>query len=857
MANSKGPAVSVSVSVAAAAATDALSSYREMRDFTQTPEPSGESTSSGTALSFVVQKHSARTLHYDFRLELAGTLKSWAVPKGPSLDPTVKRMAVQVEDHPVAYASFEGVIPARQYGAGTVILWDRGTWVPMGDPNVGYAQGKLKFALHGIKLRGNWTLVRMNPRDGESAVAWLLMKESDACAQPMAAFDVLEARPESVREFVADSVPPVRRRTRVNNATEVINEPFAATLEPQLATLVDVPPPGDWLYEIKFDGYRLLSRIDRTDVRCITRNGHDWSRKLPALVAALRALNLHETWLDGEIVVAGSGGTPDFQALQNAFDADQSPEATQSIRYMVFDLLFHEGRDLRKRPLTERRALLQRLIETAPSERLRFSESMEGDPTALLESARNAGLEGLMGKRPDSIYRSGRSTDWIKLKSRLRQEFVIGGYTDPKGARTGIGSLVLGVHDEAGALQHAGSVGTGFDERTLLTLVRRLTPLRAARSPFARAADTTGAGAKRATHWVHPRLVAEVSFAQWTHAGRVRHATFHGLRDDKPPVSITRERAMSSDAKLPAGLQVTHAGRVVDSESGVTKGELVGYYASVAVLMLAHLKDRPVALLRAPAGVGGPQFFQKHADSTELPGLQRLARDLDPGHEPLLSIGSADGLLMAAQLNVIEIHSWNMTTRAIQRPDRLVFDLDPGEGVAWTAVCEAAQLLRAFLSELGLKCFLKTSGGKGLHVVAPLAPRHEWSVVKQFAHAVVLHMAGVLPERLVARSGPKNRVGRIFIDYLRNGWGATTAVAWSARARPGMGVSVPVAWDELDALSGAAHWTVRNIARRLVLGNRPWDAYGASRQGLSRAMKTLGFTPQIPSTVIHQGATPR
>ena len=837
---------------AVTAVTDALSAYREMRDFTQTPEPSGELAGTGTALSFVVQKHAARNLHYDFRLELGGSLKSWAVPKGPCLDPTVKRMAVQVEDHPLAYASFEGVIPAKHYGAGTVIVWDRGTWVSHGDPQVGYAQGKLKFELHGVKLRGNWTLVRMKPREGESAIAWLLMKERDASARPMAEFDVLVARPESVRGLVADL-----------RVTKVTGGPLPATLQPQLATLVETPPAGKWLYEIKFDGYRLLSRIDGADVRCMTRNGHDWSRKLPALVAALRDLKLHATWLDGEIVVVGQDGRPDFQALQNAFDANQAPEATQSILYVVFDVLFHDGEDLRPRPLTERRALLRQLLEAAPPERLRFSESIDGEPKALLESAQNAGLEGLIGKRVDSVYSSGRSTDWIKLKSRLRQEFVIGGYTDPKGARTGIGSLVLGVHDEAGVLQHAGSVGTGFDERTLHTLRQRLTPLRMTASPFAQAVDKTNARAKRAlqgaqqgtTHWVQPRLLAEVSFAQWTQNGRVRHAVFHGLRDDKPAESITREKAVAAPTKLPADLRVTHAERVIDPESGVTKGELVAYYASVARLMLPHLKDRPVALLRAPGGVTGPQFFQKHADSTELPGLQRLSRDLDPGHEPLLAIGSAAGLLMAAQMNVIEIHSWNMTTRAIQKSDRMVFDLDPGEGVTWQAVCEAAQLLRAFLTELGLKCFLKTSGGKGLHVVVPLAPRHDWLVVKQFAQAIVLHMAGVLPERLVAKSGPKNRVGRIFIDYLRNGWGATTAVAWSARARPGMGVSVPVTWDELDALSGAAHWTVRNIAPRLEQGNRPWDGYTASRQGLTRPMKTLGFKPPTPSTVTEEGET--
>ncbi len=835
------------------ASADPLLVYKTKRDFSRTPEPAKGGRRS-RALAFVVQKHDASHLHYDFRLELAGTLKSWAVPKGPSLDPTVKRMAVEVEDHPLSYAGFEGTIPARQYGAGSVIVWDRGVWVPLGDPAEGLKTGKLKFELQGEKLKGHWTLVRMQGKGGERQKPWLLIKERDDHARPTAEHDVLQALPDSV---LSGKSLAMKKRASKAPASEkpgpltkmppgAVKAALPEALSPQLATLVQqMPADGqDWVYEIKFDGYRLLTRIDGRSIRCFTRNGHDWSAKLPALLATLATAGLRSCWLDGEIVVQGSGGVPDFGALQNAFDSG----GTADIVYYVFDLPFYAGHDLRPLPLLERRQILRELISNAGLDALRFSEAFAASAPNLLESARQLGLEGVIGKRVDASYRAGRSPAWIKLKTQLRQEFVIGGYTAPRGTRTGLGALMLGFYDNDGKLRYAGNVGTGFDQVTLGRLQTRLARLTVSRPAFADLpASVRG-------HWVKPALVTEVAFAQWTRTARIRHAVFQGLRSDKdasqvrresaaPPAGVVPTRTKPAVLPLTGQLRITHPERVIDTSTGQTKLALIEYYARVAPLMLPHLKGRPVSLVRAPTGIKGALFFQKHAEAASISGIRLLDPQLDPGHAPLLEITSAGALLAATQLNVIEFHTWNATARSIGKPDRMLFDLDPGEGVAWEQVQEAAQLLRGFLQELGLQAFLKTSGGKGLHVVAPLVRSFDWDTVKAFSQAIVLHLAGVIPQRFVAKSGPRNRVGKIFIDYLRNGFGATTVCAWSQRARPGMGVSVPVAWKELPGLTSGAHWHSANIAARLPLGNSPWDGYEAARRRLSAPMKTLGFSP--------------
>jgi len=846
------------------AETEALAPYHRKRDFKKTPEPrSGGSTRRGV-LSFVVQKHHASRLHYDFRLELDGTLKSWAVPKGPCLDPTVKRMAVHVEDHPISYASFEGTIPPKQYGAGTVIVWDRGDWVPLGDARKTLAEGKLKFELRGKKLRGRWTLVRMHGKAGEKQEPWLLIKERDNEARPIGEYDVVEAEPDSVltgRDV--DSPPPVTYQRKAEPDHDEVPAKSAKPakpaeppgreaklpdmLSPQLATLATAPPAreDDWLYELKFDGYRLLTRIDaKGKVQCITRNGHDWTSKLPALEKALAKLPVRSTWLDGEIVVDNEHGAPDFQALQNAFDRG----STSSIVYWLFDVPFLEGRDLRSVPVEERRDLLATVLASESDPLLRFSDAFEASPRDLLASSARIGFEGIIGKRRGSGYVSRRSPDWIKLKNQRRQEFVIGGYTAPKGSRSGFGSLLLGVYDEEGALQYAGNVGTGFDAGRLADIKAKLDQVQSDECPFAK----RPVGVK--AQWVEPVLVCEVSFGEWTDDDRIRHSVFQGLRTDKPARQIRRETAVAPEAETAKPVRqgapavpkqrVTHADRVIDKESGITKGELVAYYEQVAQLILPHLRGRPVALVRAPEGVGGELFFQKHTKKkTELPGVTLLDPSLDRDHEPLLQIDTERGLLSAAQMNVIELHTWNASSSAIDKPDRMTFDLDPGEGVQWPQMQEATLLVHTILTELGLVPFLKTSGGKGLHVMVPIRRQYDWDTVKGFSQAVVQHLARVIPDRFVAKSGPRNRVGKIFVDYLRNGFGATTVAAWSARSRPGLGVSVPVAWDELPGLTSASQWNVRNIARRLPAGNSPWDDMAKSAKALGPAMKKLGYAP--------------
>lgn len=823
---------------------DALEAYRHKRDFSKTSEPEGASdtpaarparrafATGGTSARFVIQKHWARRLHYDFRLEIGGTLKSWAVPKGPSLDPSVKRMAVQVEDHPLEYGDFEGTIPAGQYGAGKVIIWDKGQWQPDGDPTTAYAEGKIRFSLDGGKLQGRWALVRTGKRSAaagkgaptkQAPTHWLLIKEKDAHARAEAEFDVTEALPHSVKTQVTLTTPAMQ------NADTAMPD----TLAPQLATRVSTPPAsGGWRYELKYDGYRILTRVHQGRARLFTRNGHDWTARLPDLAQAFESNTLPDGWYDGEIVVLDDAGRPDFHALQNAFGqtgrktgARASGPARAELVYFLFDLLWLQDQDLRPLPLTERQARLATLLDEAQHPALRLSTAFDAPGQDMVKSACQLGLEGVIGKRSTAPYVSGRSGHWIKLKCAERQEFVIGGYTEPQGGRNGLGALLLGYYDDSGALHYAGKVGSGFDDATLHDLHSRLQRLHQEHAPFFRPPRTAG------THWVRPELAAEVSFSQWTESGSIRHGVYLGLREDKPPTLMKKEHAQA----------ITHSDRLVDPHSGARKGDIATYYERIAPLILPHLQDRPVSMVRAPEGLRGELFFQKHMAVERLSGLMQLDPELDPGHDPLVVVRNAAGLAQAAQLNVIEFHTWNAQRSRIDRPDRISFDLDPGKGVEWPAMQEAATLLRSFLHELGLPAFLKTSGGKGLHVAVPIVRRYDWDTAKGFSKAVVQHMADVLPRQFSAKSGPRNRVGKIFIDYLRNGFGATTVAAWSLRARPGMGVSVPVHWDELDQLRSGDHWNLQNIDERLEIGNQPWDEYSNSAVALGTAMKMLGF----------------
>lgn len=841
----------------AARGADPLATYWVKRDFSKTPEPRGVTAAAGRQLAFVIQKHWATRLHYDFRLEWRGTMHSWAVPKGPCYDPKVKRLAVQVEDHPISYNRFEGTIPEGQYGAGKVIVWDRGTWAPVGDVDEGLKQGKLVFALHGEKLHGLWELVRTKGRETDRQPQWLLFKKHDAYERPEGEYDVTEALPDSVLSGpAAVPAPPPAARAAAKPARPArpAKAPLPDTLSPQLATLATgVPPLGDWVYEMKFDGYRLLARVERGRARLFTRNGHDWSDKMPGLVAQVEALGLKSGWLDGEIVVIGEQGAPSFNALQNAFDRAR----TGAIRYYLFDLPFADGQDLRALPLRERRARLAALIGEAPPEQIHFSVELQADAATALKAACQLKLEGVIAKRADSPYTSTRSDTWLKLKCSQRQEFVIAGFTDRKGdpdARQ-IGSLLLGVHDEQGRLVFVGSVGTGWSSAAAAELKAKLAPLVQKKPPFDEGTpERSGRWARRPSappRWVQPVLVAEVSFAEWTPDRQLRHASFEGLRMDKPARAITREQAVAPPgaAAAPPALkgaappmQVSHPERVIDAASGITKLELVRYYEAVAGLLLPHLKGRACSLVRAPSGIAGQVFFQKHLDKLRIPGVKELDPALWPGHDALLEVGTVRAISSAAQMNVVEFHTWNAKATAIGQPDRVVFDLDPGEGVDFAQVREGALLVRGLLKELGLESWLKTSGGKGLHVVVPLAARHGQAQVRAFSQAVVQQLARVIPERFVAKSGPRNRVGRIFVDYLRNSEGATTVAAFSARARPGLGVSMPVSWDDLPQLTSGAHWTIRTAPAHLAERPAdPWAGYARSKQGLAAGLKRLGL----------------
>jgi bifunctional non-homologous end joining protein LigD len=856
-----------------------LDDYNRMRDFSATSEPaavkrSGRKIAAEHALQFCIQKHDASHLHYDFRLELDGALKSWAVPKGPSLDPKVKRLAVHVEDHPLDYATFEGSIPEGHYGAGDVIVWDRGVWIPQEDPQQAYAKGKLKFELQGEKLGGIWNLVRTHmPGKKEQ---WFLIKHQDGAARPQDDYDVLVAEPDSVLsertlvdkpKLAAEQSKPVKkpaaksRKKATGTLTGAHKAKLPAQLKPELATLVDSAPEGQWSYEIKFDGYRIMARIDHDQVQLFTRNGHDWTHKLPQQAEALAALGLESAWLDGEMVVANEHGVPDFQALQNAFEAGRSG----NILYYLFDLPYLNGVDLREVPVEERRAALATILGAQKNPLLRYSEAFDETPDALLNSACQMQMEGLIGKRLGSPYVSRRSGDWIKLKCKHRQEFVVVGYTDPKGSRSAFGALLLGLHDrDSGELRYAGKVGTGFNEATLKSILAQLKPLQVKKAAVVN--PPSGFEAK-GVHWLKPKLLAEIAFAEMTKDGSVRHAVFHGLRDDKPAKDITEERAKpvktsetksaaKSPGKKPAkkvpaekaetapsqlGLangkvRITHPDRVIDAVSGTTKMQLAEYYTSVAEWILPQLKDRPVALVRAPDGIAGELFFQKNAERLAIPGISTLDKDVTG--QPVMLINNAEALIGAVQMSTVELHTWNATTVDLDKPDRFVLDLDPDPALPWKSMVEATALTLTVLDELGLKAFLKTSGGKGIHLVVPITRKLGWDEVKDFSHAIVSHMAKLLPDRFSAVSGPKNRVGRIFIDYLRNGLGATTICTYSARTREGLPVSVPLFREEVGEIKGGNQWNVHNVHERLAeVGDEPWADMKKTRQSITAEMR--------------------
>lgn len=826
-----------------------LDEYRRKRDFERTPEPSGGAPAEAGSASrarFVVHKHAARQLHYDVRLEIGGVYASWAVPKGPSFDRAEKRLAVHVEDHPLAYGEFEGVIPKGEYGGGTVMIWDRGTFTPLGDAEAMLAEGQLKVVFDGSKLHGAFALVRMKPRPGFPGDNWLLIKERDEFERPHAEYDVTAeetlsaATGRTLDEIAAEGVA----WTGAGAAAAPPSAPAAAlSLRPdeapfQLATLAPAVPEGDeWLHDVKYDGYRLRVVVSAGDARAYSRNGLDWSERFPAVLRAVAALPASDLVVDGEAVTFDAEGRSDFGLLQGAL----STGAHADVRFVAFDLLAMGGHDLRAEPLTRRREVLAELLRDVPDgSPLLLSESQRGEGGAFLSAACARGLEGVVSKRADRPWMPGRGRDWVKVKCARGQEFVVGGFTDPSGSRSGFGALVLGVYAD-GALVPVGRVGTGFDDRTLRSLRARLDAIAADASPFA----TAPAEAEH-IHWVRPELVVDVTFREWTREGVLRQPVFRGVREDVDPLGVRREEPEGAretgaheadDPPRPlvvAGITITNAEKVLHP-AGVTKADLAVYLDAVAPLMLTHVANRFLMAVRCPSGKGGETecFHQKHPGArgwpASLPTITVAEKD---GVQEDFYVTDVAGLVALAQLGVGEIHAWNSLVGDFDTPDRIVFDLDPAEDVSFERVVAAADMVRGALETLGLVAFVKTTGGRGLHVVTSIVPAAGYTAVRSAARSLCEWLARSAPETFTARMAKAARPGHVYLDYLRNAHGATAVAAYSPRARPGGAVSTPVTWEELRAGLDPTDFTLATVRARVAAGTDPWSGYEAGRRAL-------------------------
>ncbi len=815
-----------------------LETYNCKRDFRRTKEPKGGAAATTGSL-YVIQKHAARRLHYDLRLELGGVLKSWAVTRGPSLVPAEKRLAVEVEDHPVDYASFEGDIPAGEYGGGSVIVWDRGSWQPVGDPEKGLAKGHLEFIIEGEKLGGRWHLIRIKGRKGETRTNWLLVKAEDEQARTAADPDILEERPESVKSgrlLPGEKPKPARRVRTPKPVTRAPSPgPGAADLPdfipPALATLATRPPRGKgYVHEIKFDGYRLQARIDHGAVKLITRAGLDWTAKFGRPIAeALASLPVKQAMIDCELVVENDAGASDFAMLQAALSAG----ATDRMILYVFDLMHLDGQDCRPLPLVERKERLRALLPTDVG-LIRYSEHFSQAGDDVLQHSCRLSLEGIISKLAAAPYVSGRSGQWIKSKCTSRQEFVIGGYSLNAGDSKAVGSLVLGVHEE-GKLRHVGRVGTGWSRAVAHDLLRRLSPLEASRSPFA---GRLTAFQRRDVHFVRPDLVAEVEFRGWTADVQVRHATFRGLREDKPARDVVREvpAAAPAVAEPKRSIALSHPDRVLWPSPPVTKAMLADYYATIWPTIAPFVASRPLSIVRCPEGIEGERFFQKHPGKGSSNKLLS-AKDPKDGSD-LFALNDLEGLLALVQSAALEIHPWGATLAELEAPDMLTMDLDPGDSVAFAEVKAAALDVKERLEAAGLAAFLKTSGGKGLHVVAPLKPAGGWDALKTFTKRLAESMAKDAPSRFVATVAKEKRKGRILVDYLRNQRGATAVSAYSTRARPGAPVSTPLRWEELDELASSADFTLLTLPPKLGHDGHAWSDFRAAARPLETRKTT-------------------
>ena len=786
----------------------ALTEYKRKRDFNKTPEPSPEKAVSGRGFSYLVQKHDATRLHYDLRLELDGVLLSWAVTKGPSLNPGDKRLAVRTEDHPLSYGKFEGTIPKGQYGGGTVMLWDKGSWEPTQEPHTGLKKGHLAFNLHGERLKDAWNLVRMHTDDKREN--WLLIKAKDDESKDSAgAARFLENEVTSITthrsmDEIAVDAPAVRKTTEPSKALIKLMLKYPQV---QLATLVDAPPKGDkWLHEIKFDGYRLLAFCLNGEVRLQTRNGNNWTHKFPSICASLAKLKVKAAVLDMEAVVLDGAGKSNFQAMQHALGDSGS---RQSIQAYVFDLLYLDGKDLTGKTLVSRKNSLEILLKKSRDvSYLHYSDHVVGHGAEMIAKSCSMGLEGIVSKLADAPYPGGRQKSWLKSKCIKRQEFVIIGYTATRTGPRAIGALHLG-YNQNGEMKYAGKVGTGFGMKDARELYERLAKL-STKTPAVKGLSRK---IHNAAHWVMPVLKCEVSFTEWTDDGHIRHPSFQGLREDKEPQEVTMEkhtvtpksaqRKPTADRIDVLGVSVSHPDRFIFKEIGVTKGELAEYYAAAATWILKDISGHPVSLLRCPEGTAGDCFYQRNPGTGLGPDVKPFRWNHKGKSYEYLYINNEKGLIEFVQMGAIELHPWGARVERIDYPDRLIFDLDPDEGVPFDAVKLAAKDLRRRLADKGLDSFLKCTGGKGLHVRVPLAEKDNWTKVKAFGAAVAEEMVRDVPVAYVSTMNKAKRKGKIFVDYFRNDYTATAIADFAVRARPGAPVAVPIEWKELDKLAAA------------------------------------------------------
>ena len=814
-----------------------LTEYNRKRDFARTPEPKAAPAKKADGAGFVVQKHSARRLHYDLRLELDGVLKSWAVTRGPSLTVGEKRLAVHTEDHPIAYLTFEGNIPKGEYGGGAMIVWDRGQWLPQGDPHRGLAKGHLEFILAGGRLKGRWHLVRMRAKTGEKAEPWLLIKADDEFARRPGEGEITDEELTSAlsgrtteqlaadRELRSDH----RMRTKVSRGRSLVLPDIGKIagakkgllptfLAPSLASPCDQPPSGTkWVHEIKYDGYRIQARIDGHAIKLLTRKNLDWTVRFASIAGALKDLRLGSGLIDGEIVVEDGSGIASLNNLQ----ADLSAGRQDRFRYHVFDLLYCEGFDLTRTPLLARKELLAQTLSGLPLDfPVRFTEHLDTDGPTMFEHAGRLGLEGIISKRKDLPYRSGRGEHWCKSKCIAQQEFVVLGYIPSSAGGAAVGSLPLGYY-EGGVLVYAGRVGTGWSAAQAKSLRVDLEKIGTARLKFKKPLP---AGADKGVRWAEPVLVCEVEYRAWSRDGYLLQASFKGLREDKAAQDVLLEpapkRSKVSAQSAGASVALTHPERILWPESGLTKQGLADFYAEIADWILPHITGRVLSLLRCPSGTAEKCFYAKHPWA----GLSTKVERIDVGEkQPMMAIDDLVGLLHLVQAGTVEIHPWGSPIARLDKPDRLIFDLDPGEDVAWGEVIAAAHEVRERVDALGLRSFVKTSGGKGLHVVVPVDPVEGWDAAKAFTLSVAEAMAKARPDRYVSRMAKAARRGRIFIDYLRNDRGSTAVAAYSTRALPQASVSTPLDWDELSESLRSDHFTVGNVRNRLATLKRdPW-----------------------------------